>query len=198
MKIEAKLMNIQQKLKAPKGQYNDYGKYYYRSCEDILEAVKPHLEEEKVILLVTDNILEVSGRFYVEATAKLVDIESGETICNTAYAREEETKKGMDASQITGSCSSYARKYAMNGLFLIDDNRDADTRDNTEKKADPKPEDKISEGEVSSLIKKCEKEKISVAKVCELYKVKSLTNLTPKQYSNIQKFWEKVKERAAE
>lgn len=198
MKIEAKLMNIQQKLKAPKGQYNDYGKYYYRSCEDILEAVKPHLEEEKVILLVTDNILEVSGRFYVEATAKLVDIESGETICNTAYAREEETKKGMDASQITGSCSSYARKYAMNGLFLIDDNRDADTRDNTEKKADPKPEDKISEGEVSSLIKKCEKEKISVAKVCELYKVKSLTDLTPKQYSNIQKFWEKVKERAAE
>lgn len=128
MNIYEKLMKVQQELKAPKGQYNSFGKYKYRSCEDILEAVKPLLEKNKLTLTLTDTIVPASEtRFYVKATAKVIDIESGETIENTAFAREEAEKKGMDGSQITGTASSYARKYALNGLFLIDDTKDADT-----------------------------------------------------------------------
>lgn len=128
MNIYEKLMKVQQELKAPKGQYNSFGKYKYRSCEDILEAVKPLLEKNKLTLTLTDTIVPASEtRFYVKATAKVIDIESGETIDNTAFAREDAEKKGMDGSQITGTASSYARKYALNGLFLIDDTKDADT-----------------------------------------------------------------------
>lgn len=128
MNIYEKLMKVQQELKAPKGQYNSFGKYKYRSCEDILEAVKPLLVKNKLTLTLTDTIVPASEtRFYVKATAKVIDIESGETIDNTAFAREETEKKGMDGSQITGTASSYARKYALNGLFLIDDTKDADT-----------------------------------------------------------------------
>jgi len=130
MNIYEKLMKVQQELKAPKGQYNSFGKYKYRSCEDILEAVKPLLEKNKLTLTLTDTIVPASEtRFYVKATARLIDIESEEisTIENTAFAREDAEKKGMDGSQITGTASSYARKYALNGLFLIDDTKDADT-----------------------------------------------------------------------
>lgn len=128
MNIYEKLMKVQQELKAPKGQYNSFGKYKYRSCEDILEAVKPLLEKNKLTLTLTDTIVPASEtRFYVKATAKVIDIESGEAIDNTAFAREDAEKKGMDGSQITGTASSYARKYALNGLFLIDDTKDADT-----------------------------------------------------------------------
>lgn len=126
--IYEKLLKVQTELKAPKGQYNSFGKYKYRSCEDILEAVKPILKENKLVLQLTDLVIPASEtRFYVKATAKLIDVESNETIENTAFAREEEEKKGMDGSQITGTASSYARKYALNGLFLIDDTKDADT-----------------------------------------------------------------------
>lgn len=125
--INIKLMNIQQELKAPKGQYNDFGKYAYRSCEDILEAVKPLLKKEKVVLTISDELQYIGNRYYIKATATLIDTESEATISNSAYAREEETKKGMDGSQITGASSSYARKYALNGLFGIDDNKDSDT-----------------------------------------------------------------------
>ena len=126
--IYEKLMNVQQELKAPKGQYNSFGKYKYRSCEDILEAVKPILKENKLVLQLNDLVIPASEtRFYIKATAKLIDVESNETVENTAFAREEEEKKGMDGSQITGTASSYARKYALNGLFLIDDTKDADT-----------------------------------------------------------------------
>lgn len=127
MTIREKLFNIQQELKAPKNQYNSFGGYNYRSCEDILEAVKPLLEKNKCTLLLNDTLEEVGGRNYVCAYANLLDLESEESITNTAYAREEETKKGMDGSQITGASSSYARKYALNGLFLIDDVKDSDT-----------------------------------------------------------------------
>ena len=130
MNIYEKLMKVQQELKAPKGQYNSFGKYKYRSCEDILEAVKPLLEKNKLTLTLTDTIVPASeNRFYVKATAKLIDIENEEIsiIENTAFAREDAEKKGMDGSQITGTASSYARKYALNGLFLIDDTKDADT-----------------------------------------------------------------------
>jgi hypothetical protein len=130
LNIYEKLMNVQQELKAPKGQYNSFGKYKYRSCEDILEAVKPILKENKLVLQLTDLVIPASEtRFYIKATARLIDIEATENnvIENTAFAREEEEKKGMDGSQITGTASSYARKYALNGLFLIDDTKDADT-----------------------------------------------------------------------
>lgn len=120
-----KLMKIQQELKAPKGQYNNFGNYSYRSCEDILEAVKPLLLREKLVLKLSDELVQIGERYYIKATAKLID-ENGE-IENIAYAREEESKKGMDGSQITGASSSYARKYALNGLFLIDDVKDSDS-----------------------------------------------------------------------
>jgi hypothetical protein len=137
--LTSKLASIQQTLKAPKGQVNTFGKYKYRSCEDILEAVKPLLGD--LVLTISDDIVEVGGRVYVKAT---VSIYSGSgTLSTTAFARESETKKGMDDSQITGSASSYARKYALNGLFCIDDTKDADATNEHDK---PSP---IDESQVS-------------------------------------------------
>ena len=138
--INEKLLAIQVELKAPKGQYNSFGKYNYRSCEDILEAVKPLLKKNKCMLTVGDEIVNIGDRYYIKATATISDGEG--SVTNTAYAREAESKSGMDASQITGTASSYARKYALNGLFLIDDTKDADTDDfvkqTSEKKATEK------------------------------------------------------------
>lgn len=134
--LAEKLMLIQSELKAPKGQYNSFGKYKYRSAEDILEAVKPILAKYRTILLLTDEIKVVgdeetkeskSLRTYVSAMAQLCDVDSNDVLSVTAMAREPQTKTGMDASQITGTASSYARKYALNGLFCIDDTKDADT-----------------------------------------------------------------------
>ena len=123
MNIHEKLSKVQATLKAPKNQRNNFGGYNYRSCEDILESVKPLLRENGLTLVLSDDVRDVGTRFYVMATAKLTDTESGESIEAHAFAREEETKKGMDAAQITGSASSYARKYALNGLFDIDDSK---------------------------------------------------------------------------
>lgn len=125
--------DIQHKLKAPKGQYNSFGKYNYRSCEDILEGVKPLLKEHNLALLIDDEIVQIGERYYVKATAKITD--GREIVSATAYAREPDTKKGMDESQITGATSSYARKYALNALLCIDDTKDADTMDNSKKPA---------------------------------------------------------------
>lgn len=127
MTIYEKLAKIQSTLKAPKGQYNSFGKYKYRNCEDILEAVKPLLAEVKAVVIIGDELELIGSRFYVKATARFIDCETDAQITNTAYAREEDTKKGMDGSQITGASSSYARKYALNGLFAIDDTKDSDT-----------------------------------------------------------------------
>ena len=124
MTVYAKLNSIQKELNAPKGQRNNFGNYNYRSCEDILSAVKPLLGDDLVLIL-SDSIELVSDRIYVKATAKLTDGKN--TVENTAFAREQFSKKGMDESQITGSASSYARKYALNGMFAIDDTKDADT-----------------------------------------------------------------------
>ena len=126
LNIQEKLMGIQSELKAPKGQYNKFGKYAYRSLEDIMEAVKPLLKKYKCALTVSDNVIEVGGRVYVEANVNLFDCESDADISVRALARESEGRKGMDDSQLTGATSSYARKYAMNGLFAIDDTKDAD------------------------------------------------------------------------
>lgn len=138
MKIFEKLLAVQVELKAPKGQFNEFGKYKYRSCEDILEAVKPLLKRHGTTVYITDEVKVIGERYYIQATVNFVDIESGEKITTTAYAREEESKKGMDGSQITGASSSYARKYALNGMFDIDDARDSDVtnthgKDETEK-----------------------------------------------------------------
>ena len=127
MPLKEKLMRIQTQLKAPKNLYNSFGKYKYRNAEGICEAVKPYLEQEKVTLILSDEVTDIGGRIYVKATARLADIESNAVVDVTAYAREAEEKKGMDESQITGTASSYARKYALNGLFLLDDTKDADT-----------------------------------------------------------------------
>lgn len=126
MEIYKKLNAIQVSLKAPKNQRNSFGNYNYRSCEDILEAVKPLLKDNSCVLLLKDEIVNAGGKNYVKATATLVDFD-GDTVCCEAYAREPDSKKGMDDSQITGATSSYARKYALNGLFAIDDNKDADS-----------------------------------------------------------------------
>ena len=132
MNIYEKLLNIQVELKCNKNQYNSFGKYKYRSCEDILEAVKPICKKYNCTLVLSDTLENIGERYYIKATALLIDTESEDdleahSISNTAYAREELEKKGMDGSQITGTASSYARKYALNGLFNIDDTKDADT-----------------------------------------------------------------------
>lgn len=122
-----KLRHIQQELKAPKTQLNKFGGYRYRSCEDIFEAIKPILDKYNCALTMKDEIVLIGDRYYVQATATLIDCYMASEITSTAYAREEETKKGQDGSQITGASSSYARKYALNGMFLIDDVKDSDT-----------------------------------------------------------------------
>ena len=161
MNVYEKLMTVQTKLRAPKGQYNSFGKYSYRSCEDILEALKPLLAEVGAIINITDEIkvigdnfetMEVEDkktgeksvrlvgrRFYIEATAMFIDVETGDSIVARALAREDEAKKGMDLAQVTGSVSSYARKYALNGLFAIDDNRDPDSTNKHGKDNNVKP-----------------------------------------------------------
>lgn len=131
MSIHSKLMEIQNKLKAPKNQYNSFGKYKYRSCEDILEGVKPLLKETGCTLILSDEVIAVADRIYIKATATLTDAETNESVSNSAMARESLDKKGMDDSQITGTASSYARKYALNGMFCIDDTKDADTDEYT-------------------------------------------------------------------
>lgn len=128
MNIYEKLLNVQTELKTPKGQFNAFGKYKYRSCEDILEALKPVLNKYKLTFFINDEIVEVNNRNYVKATITIINIEKpDEQIQTSALAREEETKKGMDGSQITGASSSYARKYALNGMFMIDDTKDSDS-----------------------------------------------------------------------
>ena len=141
MNIYEKLAIIQSKLKAPKSQFNKFGNYNYRNCEDILEALKPLETETKTVVILTDDLVEIGNRHYVKATATLADTEKIDFICVTSYAREEESKKGMDGSQVTGAASSYARKYALNGLFGIDDNKDSDATNKGEDKPAKKPED---------------------------------------------------------
>ena len=150
MSVNEKLLRVQTELVAPKGQWNDFSKFKYRSCEDILEAVKPLLKDVKAALTISDEIQQIGDRYYVVAVARFIDVEDATSVSVTAYAREELSKKGMDASQITGSASSYARKYALNGLFAIDDGKDADTRNN---KAEPKQKEEPSLDNLNNKIK---------------------------------------------
>jgi hypothetical protein len=203
MSIYEKLSVIQQELIAPKNQYNSFGKYNYRSCEDILEGLKPCLKEVKAAVTVSDEIIHIGDRYYIKATATLHDAESNQSVSNTAYAREDEGKKGMDVSQVTGATSSYARKYALNGLFCIDDVKDADTRDNRQKEAEEqkKAEEEqkkiensvISEVKAKALESRCKKEGVDTNKILKLYKVSSLSELTESKYRNINDHWDQVK-----
>jgi hypothetical protein len=131
MSVYTLLNKVQTELVASKNQFNAFGKYAYRSCEDILEGVKPHLKAHKCVIVISDSIEMVGDRIYVKATAKFIDCESGDAVECTAYAREALNKKGMDEGQITGATSSYSRKYALNALLLCDDSKDADTMDNS-------------------------------------------------------------------
>jgi hypothetical protein len=163
------LIKIQQELKAPKNQFNAFAKYKYRSAEDIIEAAKPICHKYDCALMLSDEVIEVGGRVYVKATATLIHKE-GHTISCTGLAREEENKKGMDASQITGSSSSYARKYAMNGLFAIDDTKDAD--------ATNEHKDEVSEGQKAFLIEALDKTKFTQEqKYKAIEKIKAIKTL---------------------
>lgn len=136
-----RVIAVQSQLKAPKNQRNDFGGFNYRSCEDILEAVKPLLKAEGLCLTITDDIVMIGDRYYVKATATLTDGER--SLPNQAFAREPEERAKMDGSQVTGSASSYARKYALNGLFAIDDTKDADDLNNGQDAANGKDFDKV-------------------------------------------------------
>lgn len=188
MNIYEKLSNIQQELKAPKNQYNSFGGYKYRSCEDILEAVKPLLKKYSCVLRLYDELVNIGDRNYVKATAELtmllVDKDGNvkeEKIENTAYAREEESKKGMDGSQITGASSSYARKYALNGLFLIDDVKDSDA---TNISYNEKMENKLASKKQLDYIDTLG---IDIVAMCEYYGIKDKSELTMEQASEIIK-----------
>jgi hypothetical protein len=166
------LNKIQTELKAPKGQKNSFGNYNYRSCEDILEAVKPLLKETNTVLLITDELVQVGDRYYIKATAGLCL--GDDSIKVTAYARECENKKGMDESQITGSTSSYARKYALNGLFCIDDTKDADATNKHEDKPRETKKPKATKESTTSLKDMCVelgKKKFSDADEFKLWRV---------------------------
>jgi len=168
MTIYEKLLRVQVELKAPKGQYNSFGKYKYRSCEDILTAVKPLLDKVGATITLSDDIFLIGDRFYVKATATFHDVEKGSTITNSALAREDENKKGMDSSQVTGATSSYARKYALNGLFLLDDVKDADTDEYVEQTKEQKneqPKPKTKQPDVSELILKFQELKGKLTKI---------------------------------
>jgi len=180
--IQEKLTKIQKTLKAPKGNFNSFGKYKYRSCEDILEAVKPLLED--VSLTLSDEIISVGNRYYIKATASLK--EGDDEIIVSAFARESEDKKGMDDSQITGTASSYARKYALNGLFLIDDTKDADT-DDYHKQTDIKDvkEVNIYEMTKSNLDRINDEDKI----IETIEKIKSSKKLTDTQKEELVKLY---------
>ena len=169
---------IQAELKAPKNLYNSFGKYKYRNAESICEAVKPLLNKYKCVLFLTDRVQLVGDRFYIVATATIKDMNENESISVEAMAREPEEKKGMDQSQITGTASSYARKYALNGLFLLDDTKDADTdeyHNQTQSGADkPKTITKEMYEELKELCSKAERDEAYIAKSMSVTKLEYL------------------------
>ena len=196
--MNEKLMNIQTELKAPKNLWNDFGKYYYRNAEGICEAVKPLLEKNKCTLTLSDEMVEIGGRIYVKAIAKVVDCETNEIIgMVSAFAREPEIKKGMDESQITGTASSYARKYALNGLFLLDDTKDADTNEQrVESNNRSAAEDKKTLAQLIGKIKlETLRTGVTEASICERYKVKTLDEMTVDVAQRALKALEKSKDK---
>lgn len=183
MSIYTKLMNVQNELKVPKNNTNTFGNYKFRNAEDILEALKPLLKKYNATVIITDDVVTTGDRYYIKATVKFIDTETGETIETSALAREEETKKGFDASQITGSTSSYARKNALNGLFAIDDTKDSDT---TNKHL--KDEPTLSDAQIKRLYTISNKAGYSADKVKNMVKQKynkEIKQMNRSEYDNV-------------
>lgn len=193
--IYSKLSKIQAELFVPKGQKNDFGKYNYRSCEDILKKVKPLCEAQKCVLLL-DSITVPTGEFnYVVATAKLIDLDTGDEITSTASAREDKEKKGMDSSQISGSCLSYARKYALAGLFCIDNEKDSDATNTHGKEVTdmgtPMPAT-IGKKEVDEINKELERTGVDAGAILNMFSVNTFEELTSAQYVAIMNKFKKT------
>jgi len=189
------LVNIQNELKAPKSNFNSFGKYRYRSAEDILTAVKPLLAKYSCTMTITDEVVFIGGRFYIKATATITD-EEGNTESVSAFAREDESKKGMDGSQITGTASSYSRKYCLNGMFLIDDTKDADTDEFYNQTQDTKltkaylkqhGSERIGGDEIQKLRTACINagEKMSLEKALQACKKERIDDITLIQYVSL-------------
>ena len=201
MGVYGKLLTVQNELKAPKNQWNDFGKYNYRSCEDILEAAKPILKKHNCMLFISDRPELIGSLNYITARAMFVDCETEESVVATASAREELTKKGMDVAQITGSTSSYARKYALSGLFCIDDSKDPDTNENKNesegrakresqsKKTESKPAgsagETIGSVDISVLRDYFADNGISEEKILKKYAYKSLKEMPQRIFTNV-------------
>ena len=208
LNIYEKLAAIQHRLVAPKGQRNDFGKYNYRSCEDIEVALKPLLGEFRATVVMDGGAMSCIGdRYYMTVKVRFVDLDTANSIETSAVVREEENKKGMDATQVSGSAMSYARKYALAGLFLIDNEKDADTNEYTQKRNEAQKVEetkkdiaqenvenmKITDLMVEALAKRIVDDNIDRTKLLKLYKVKSVADLTMKKYRNINENWDKIK-----
>lgn len=199
MSIGEKLFKIQQEMNVPKDLYNKYGNFYYRNAETILAEFKKAAKDLKLVLLLNDEIVEIAGKVYVKATASITDYETNEEVLATAYAREADKKTGMDDAQITGAASSYARKYALNGLFLLDDVKDPDSDEykNQQGKDEQQTESsatqndrntkspKVNQSHITSLRKTFEEKGIDESKVLVMYKVEKIEDLTINQFKNI-------------
>lgn len=185
IEFNEKLKEVQTQIKAPKNLYNTFGKYKYRNAEGILEAVKPYLDKYNLFLVLSDEIVQVGERYYIKATAVLHDGEENKSVSVSAYAREAATKKGMDDSQITGTASSYARKYALNGLFLLDDTKDADTDENRIERENRSTT--ISKTEAKALYSILQKHNIDVNDFMAERDIHKLSELTPEEYAQVIK-----------
>ena len=185
MEFKEKLREVQTQIKAPKNLYNTFGKYKYRNAEGILEAVKPYLNGYNLCLTLSDEIVQVGDRYYVKATATLYDGVGSESVSVSAYAREAVSKKGMDDSQITGTASSYARKYALNGLFLLDDTKDADTDENRIERENRSTT--ISKTEAKALYSVLQKNDIDVNDFLAERNIHKLSELAPEEYAQVIK-----------
>lgn len=197
MTIYQKLADIQANMKCPKNLYNSFGKYNYRNAESILEAFKPYGAKANLLLLLTDDIKQVGDRIYVMAEAKMIDLESETSVSTYGFAREAEEQKGMDAAQITGCASSYARKYALNAMFLIDDTKDPDTDEHrteaenrskqTQKRTQPQQPQasvkgrRLNKQELEQFTKDINIAGASIQDICNRYRVRSLADMTPDQ-----------------
>lgn len=185
MNVYKKLLEVQKNLKAPKNCYNSFGKYNYRNCEAILEALKPILSDVKATIIISDNIENIGNRYYIKSNVKFIDTETGDFIEGSALAREEETKKGVDASQLTGSTSSYARKYALSGMFALDDNKDADST-NTHGKSTSKSN--LSDAQIKRLYAiayKCGIDKTKIENMIKDKFNKTINELAKSEYDQV-------------
>lgn len=193
MNIYKKLGYVQENLHVAKTKYNKFGDFYYRSCEDILTALKPLLKEQELILNITDDVVLIGERYYVKAIASIIDSVSGEKISATAFARENIEKPKMDVAQVTGSASSYARKYALNGLLCLDDTKDPDYYDNNQPTPPtPKNPPTINDEQVALLMKKCSEHNKDIKQILSNYKIANIKQMTVDNFEKLMKRFEQI------